>query len=96
MPETVRVGIIGAGKIAQARHIPLLQKVEDVEVTHAWSRTQDTARKAATEFGIPNVVERWEDIVQAPEVDAVVIGTPPNLDSLVKTRFEEVPAIQHI
>ena len=79
MPETVRVGIIGAGKIAQARHIPLLQEVEDVEVTHAWSRTQDTARKAATEFGIPNVVERWQEIVESPEVDAVVIGTPPNL-----------------
>ena len=79
MPETVRVGIIGAGKIAQARHIPLLQKVEDVEVTHAWSRTPETARKAAAKFGIPAVVERWEEIAESPEVDAVVIGTPPNM-----------------
>jgi predicted dehydrogenase len=79
MPETVRVGIIGAGKIAQARHIPLLQKVDDVEVTHAWSRTPETARKAASEFGIPTVVGQWQKIVESPDIDAVVIGTPPNM-----------------
>ena len=79
MPETVRVGIIGAGKIAQARHIPLMQKVSDVEITHAWSRTPETARKAAQEFSIPSVVDRWQEIVESPEIDAVVIATPPNL-----------------
>lgn len=79
MPETVRVGIVGAGKIAQARHIPLLQEVEDIQVTHAWSRTPETARKAAEKFGIPTVVERWQDIVESPDIDAIVIGTPPNM-----------------
>ncbi len=47
MPETVRVGIIGSGKIAQDRHIPLLQRVPDVHITHAWSRRPVTARQAA-------------------------------------------------
>ena len=79
MPDTVRVGIIGAGKIAQDRHIPLMQKVRDVEITHAWSRTPQTARKAAQEFGIPTVVDRWEEIVESPQIDAVVIATPPVL-----------------
>ena len=79
MPEKVRVGIIGAGKIAQARHIPLMQSVGDVYITHAWSRTPETAQKAAREFGIPNVVDRWEEIVDSPQIDAVVIATPPNL-----------------
>ena len=79
MPDTVRIGIIGAGLIAQDRHIPLLQKVPGVEITHAWSRTPGTARKAAQEFGIPNLVGRWEDIVETSDIDAVVIATPPNL-----------------
>ena len=47
MPETVRVGIIGSGKIAQDRHIPLLQRVPDVHFTPAWSRRPVTARQAA-------------------------------------------------
>ena len=71
MPEKVRVGIIGAGKIAQARHIPLMQSVGDVYITHAWSRTPETAQKAAREFVIPNVVDRWEEIVDSPQIDAV-------------------------
>ena len=79
MPQPVRVGIIGAGKIAQDRHIPLLQEVAGVEVTHAWSRKSETARQAARQFGIPNVVESWERIVENREIDAVVIATPPNL-----------------
>ena len=79
MPDTVRVGIVGAGKIAQDRHIPLLQKVDEVEITHAWSRTPETARKAARDFGIPRVVDRWEEIVESPDIDAVVVATPPNL-----------------
>ena len=79
MADIIRVGIIGAGKIAQNRHIPLLQKVPDVEVTQAWSRTPETAREAAQKFGIPKVVDRWERIVESKEIDAVVIATPPNL-----------------
>ena len=56
-----------------------MQSVGDVYITHAWSRTPETAQKAAREFGIPNVVDRWEEIVDSPQIDAVVIATPPNL-----------------
>ena len=64
MTDIIRVGIIGAGKIAQARHIPLLQKVPGVEITHAWSRREETARTAARKFGIPNLADRWEQIIE--------------------------------
>ena len=75
--DEIRVGIIGSGKVAQGRHIPRLKNVPGVEITHAWSRTPATARSAAEQFDIPNVVDRWEDIIESPEVDAVVIATPP-------------------
>ena len=94
MSDTVRVGIIGAGKIAQDRNIPLLQKVRDVEITHAWSRTPETARKAARQFGIPTVVDRWEEIVEAPEIDAVVIATPPILH--LPTTLAALDAGKHV
>ena len=79
MADVVRVGIIGAGSIARDRHIPLLQKVRDVSVTQLWSRTMDNANKTASDFGVPTVVENWEEIVDSPDVDAVVIATPPIL-----------------
>ena len=79
MTDTIRVGIIGAGKIAQNRHLPLLQQVPGVEITHAWSRREETAQTAAQRFNIPNLADRWERIIENRDIDAVVIATPPNL-----------------
>ena len=64
MTDTIRVGIIGAGKIAQNRHIPLLQQVPGAEITQAWSRREETAQTAARRFNIPNLVDRWERIIE--------------------------------
>jgi len=77
--EKVRVGIIGIGKVAQGRHVPRLQNLDGVEITHAWSRTPSTARAAAEQFGIKNVVSEWEEIAESPDLDAVVVATPPVL-----------------
>ena len=77
--EEVRVGIIGAGKVAQDRNIPRLKNVSGVRVTHAWSRTPETARGAAARFDIPVVVGDWREIVDSPDIDAVVVATPPVL-----------------
>ena len=77
--ENVRVGIIGAGSVAQGRHIPRLKNVPGVQVTHAWSRTPETAQRAAAQFDIPVVVDDWREIVDSPDVDAVVVATPPLL-----------------
>lgn len=77
MPDVIRVGIIGAGYIAKDHHIPLMQKVKNVSVTHLWSRSLDNAKKTAIDFSVPNVVEHWEEIIESPDVDAVVVATPP-------------------
>ena len=71
--------MIGSGKVAQGRHIPRLQKIPDVHISHAWSRTKGVAESAAKDFGIPNVVNNWKEIVDSPDIDAVVITAPPVL-----------------
>ena len=79
MADTIRIGILGTGFIAQTRHIPILQDLPDAEITHAWSLSVEETQKVAEKFGIPNVVERWEQIIESPDIDAVVIATPPVL-----------------
>lgn len=79
MVEKVRIGLIGAGWVVQNRHLPALRQLPDVELRSIWSRDQDKARRVAHEFGIPLVVDQWQKIAESPELDAVIIGTPPIL-----------------
>jgi predicted dehydrogenase len=79
MPASVRIGLIGAGAFTTNRMLPNLQKVSDVEVTAIANRRRSTAEKVADQFGIPNVVDDYRQVIESPNVDAVLIGTPPYL-----------------
>lgn len=77
--ETVRIGFIGAGGIAQQRHLPGLKKIEGVELTAVANRRRATAEKVAREWGFGEVADDWHEIVARPDVDAVFIAAPPYL-----------------
>ncbi len=77
--EKLRVGVIGAGGVATNRHLPALKKISGVETSVIWSRDPDKAAAVATKFGIPATVDSWQEITDSPELDAVVIATPPVL-----------------
>ena len=81
--DTIRVGVIGAGANTRDRHIPGLQAIEGVEIVAVCNRSQESGERAAKQFGIGRVCTNWQDIVQAPDVDAVVIGTWPYMHRLV-------------
>ncbi len=77
--KNVRVGVIGAGWVARERHLPALRAVSGVDLVAVWSRDPDKARQVAAAFDIGRVVERWEEIASAGDLDAVVVATPPVL-----------------
>ena len=75
--DKVRIGLIGAGGVARARHLPRLAAIDEVELAVVWSRDGAKAAEVASEFGIGRVVGDWRDVVESPEVDAVIVATPP-------------------
>ena len=75
--KTVRIGIIGGGGIVRSRHMPGLQKIKGVEVVAVSNRSRESSEKFAKEYGIPDVVDRWEDLVARPDLDAILIGAWP-------------------
>ncbi len=77
--QPLNIGIVGAGANTRARHIPLLQSIEGVSITAVCNRSEASAREAAREFGIPRVFADWRELVASEGVDAVVIGTWPNM-----------------
>jgi predicted dehydrogenase len=75
----LRIGLIGAGANTRNRHIPGLRALPDVDIVAVCNRRPDSTAAVAREHGIPRTYERWQDLVQDPDVDAVVIGTWPYL-----------------
>lgn len=77
--QLVRVGIVGAGTNTRLRHIPGLRKVPGVRIDGVVNRTPESTAKAAHELEIPRTYSHWRELVEDPEIDAVVIGTWPNM-----------------
>ena len=80
-PEIIRIGIIGAGANTRKVHIPKLQALQGVQIVEVANRTTASARKVADEFQIPTVREHWKEVIESKEVDAILIGTWPDLHS---------------
>lgn len=77
--DRIRIGVIGAGGVARSRNIPRLQALDGVELTHVWNRKPEKSQAVADEFGIGTIVSDWRQIADSPDVDAVVVATPPIL-----------------
>ncbi|MGE5850368.1 MAG: Gfo/Idh/MocA family protein [Candidatus Methylomirabilota bacterium] len=78
--EKIRIGIIGAGRIAGFVHMPSLKLCADLcEVIAVASRTKEKAKAFAEHWGISRVYPDWSSLLSDPEVDAVVICPPSGL-----------------
>ena len=77
--DTVRVGFVGAGTNTKLRHIPGLKAIKGVELVSVCNRSRESSRRVADEFQIPTVYDSWTELIEAPDTDAICIGTWPYL-----------------
>lgn len=92
--DTVGVGVIGTGWITRAHvhalhtlnHIKPLPK--RIELVSLYGRTPERVERMASEFGFERWTTRWEDIIEAPDIDVVaclgtnVLHTPVSIAAL--------------
>ncbi len=73
----MRIGILGAARIAPAALIKPARSVAEVEVAAVAARDRERARAFAAKHGIPEVYGAYEDVLAA--VDAVYVPLPNSL-----------------
>jgi predicted dehydrogenase len=79
MTEPVRIGVVGAGAIAQLTHLPVLAKMRGVKLVGLADNDRPKARSLADRFDIPDVFTDIEDLLEADALQAVVVATPNHL-----------------
>lgn len=75
MVKQIRVGVIGAGGMANGHHLPSLKKCAAADVTAVCDVRRQSAEETARRHGIPNVYTDYRELIANAPVDAVVIVT---------------------
>ena len=76
---TVRVGVVGAGAIAQTAHLPSIAKLRGARLVALCDNDRAKARTLADRFDIPDVFTDIEELLEYDELDAVIVATPNHL-----------------
>lgn len=79
MTDPVRIGVVGAGAIAQLAHLPVLGKMRGAKLVAVCDNDRPKARALADRFDIADVYTDIEDLLEEEELDAVVVATPNHL-----------------
>lgn len=75
----IKIGVIGAGGIAQLGHIPSLQAIPDVEVVAICDINKEKLESVSRHFGISETYTEYNQLVKREDLDGVVICTPNHL-----------------
>ncbi|HZR38522.1 MAG TPA: Gfo/Idh/MocA family oxidoreductase [Ktedonobacteraceae bacterium] len=77
MPESkVGVGVIGVGGISAHVHLPGLRLCPQAEVVALCDSNAALLEQRAKTYGVTRIFTEYDDLLQDPAVDAVVIATP--------------------
>jgi UDP-N-acetylglucosamine 3-dehydrogenase len=73
--EKLRIGVIGAGSIAQHRHLPEYDANQQAEIVAVCDINQERAAEVAEKYGAKAYTD-YQELLKSGEVDAVSVCTP--------------------
>jgi predicted dehydrogenase len=74
----IRIGIIGCGQIAQ-HHMKTYAKIPGAQMIACFDINEETARKSAETYGIPNVCTNFHEMLARENMDAIDVCLHNNL-----------------
>jgi predicted dehydrogenase len=90
----LKIGVIGAGGIANGIHLPVLVTLPDAELCAVCDLIAERAEGAAKTFGIPRTYVSYHDMLKSEKLDAVFVLVPP--DGLFRVASDCLLAGKHV
>ena len=79
MSTDLRLGLVGAGAIAQLAHLPLLSKMRGAQLVAICDNDGPKAGALAQRLKVPDIFTDIDELLDTEGLDAVVIATPNHL-----------------
>lgn len=76
MNRKIKLGLVGAGGIAEFSHLPGIVSLDNVELNAVCDVVEERARKAAVKYNAKEVYTDYEEMIKKADIDAVDICTP--------------------
>jgi len=95
MAKKLKVGVIGAGMIANHAHLPGYMSIPDeVEVVWLCDNKPKVLEENSKKWGISKTTADYHDLLKDPEIDAISVATP-NLEHMQMT-VDALKAGKHV
>jgi predicted dehydrogenase len=75
--QTLRIGIIGCGRVAQMRHLPILRKLRGIHLVAIAERDPVVQSHVGEQFSGARRYQTHTAMLEDPNVEAVLVCTPP-------------------
>ena len=87
--KSLRVGIVGCGRVAQRWHIPPLLKMKDVRIAAVCDMNEDLAKRTAKSFRINRYYADLSQMLERENLDMVDICTSPKTHATLSVMVME-------
>src|SRR4030095_12979895 len=77
--EKIKVLVVGLGGIAQIAHLPVISKMDNVELAGLCDVEKSKAKSVASKYGVKNYFTNFDEMLSSVEADCCVICSPNNL-----------------
>jgi len=89
MKSKLKIGIIGVGRIGKVHTLSILNYIPEVEIKAISDINLEGAREWATQNGIPHYYQDYKNILNDPEIDAVLICSSTDTHSSISVEAAE-------
>jgi predicted dehydrogenase len=79
LSSEIRLGLVGAGAIAQLAHLPVLSRIRGARLVAICDNDGPKAGALAQRLGVPDIFTDIDELLESEEIDGVIIATPNHL-----------------
>ena len=90
----LRLGIVGCGRVTTMFHLNAIDSLEQIKVVSVSDLSEDRMTAVKNSCGAEHAYEDYSELLKSPDVDAVVINTPPRFHE--RMVLEAIEAGKHV